>query len=198
MYPVTRAWLPAALGTAVALAALTGCAGTAAKNSSGAQDYNFSRGSAGDNGLFSVGDRHPAPAISGPSVTGTGTIDTGTMTGQVVVLNFWAEWCSPCRAEAPVLNEVYTRTKDAGVQFVGVSVKNDRHAAEVFERTHEVAYPSIFDQAAVQLTRFRKVVPQSPPSTLLIDRQGRVAGIFNGAVTLRQLQPAVEALAAEK
>jgi peroxiredoxin len=186
-----------ALGAALLVAGLSGCAGTAGKDDSGAQDYDFSRSSAGSNGLFSTGDRHAAPALTGESVSGEQTIDTSSYEGQVVVLNFWAEWCSPCSAEADTLNEVYDRTRASGVQFVGVAVKSSLQPAQSFEKAHAVAYPSIYDQPAVQLTKFRKVVPQSPPSTLLIDRQGRVAGIFNGAVTLRQLQPAVEALAAE-
>ena len=174
---------------------LTGCAGTSGASADGATDYEFTRLEAGDNGLFAAAERQPSPAITGDSLDGV-PIDTSAMVGQVVVLNFWADWCAPCRAEAPVLNEVYARTQAQGVEFVGVNVKDDRNAARAFERTQGVQYDSIFDQPAVQLTKFRKVVPQTPPSTLLIDRQGRVAGIFNGAVTIGTLQPAVEALAA--
>ncbi|MCW2621970.1 MAG: hypothetical protein JWL64_1572 [Frankiales bacterium] len=176
---------------------LTGCAGTSGKDADGASAYSGKRVKAGPDGLFAVSDRHAAPRVAGEAVSGDRQIDVSTLTGQVVVLNFWADWCAPCRAEAPVLNEVYARTRDSGVAFVGVNVKDDRKAAQNFERVMTVAYPSIYDQPAVQLTRFRQVIPQTPPSTLLIDRQGRVAGIYNGAVTFRALQASVEALAAE-
>jgi thiol-disulfide isomerase/thioredoxin len=197
---VNRARALPAVVTAAALLGLlglSGCSGTSGKDPDGVTAYSGKRVQAGANGIFAVPDRHPSPLVKGESVAGDGTVDVSALKGQVVVLNFWADWCAPCRAEAPVLNEVYARTKDSGVAFVGVNVKDDRNAAQNFERVMAVPYPSIYDQPAVQLTRFRKVIPQTPPSTLLIDRQGRVAGIYNGAVTFTALQASVQALAAE-
>ena len=184
---------------AVLLAApvlVSGCAGTSGANASGAGDYEFGRLASGPNGLFPVADRKPAPALAGQTLQGQ-PLDTGTMKGKVVVLNFWADWCGPCRAEAPFLDQVATQMAPQGVQFVGVNVKNDRDAALAFERVSGTPYPSLYDQPGALLLRFRKVVPQTPPSTMLIDRQGRLAGIFNGGVTASELSGPVEALAAE-
>ncbi len=117
--------------------------------------------------------------------------------GQVVVLNFWASWCPPCRAEAPNLIEVANTTKASGVEFIGVNVKNAKDEALAFERKQGVPYPSLHDQPGVLLTRFRKIVPQVPPTTLVLDRKGRIAGVFIGGVTTRELLVPVQALAAE-
>ena len=175
---------------------LAGCSGTSAVAASGAGDYQFGRLATGPDGLFPAGERGPAPELVGETLQGE-PLDVGSLRGDVVVLNFWADWCGPCRAEAPFLNAVAERTKDEGVRFVGVNVKDDRNAALAFERVREVTYRSIYDQPGVLLTRFRKVVPQTPPSTLLLDRQGRVAGIFNGGVTEEQLAGPVLTLARE-
>lgn len=176
---------------------LAGCSGTSAVDGDGGGDYEFGRLATGPDGLFPATDRRPAPQISGETLQGE-PLDVATLRGKVVVLNFWADWCGPCRAEAPFLNAVADKTQAEGVEFVGINVKDDRNAAQAFERVREVGYPSIYDQPGVLLTRFRKVVPQTPPSTLLLDRQGRVAGIFNGGVTESQLTEPVLALAGEQ
>jgi thiol-disulfide isomerase/thioredoxin len=188
---------PALLASALAaVLAVTGCSGETAT----AEDPvtpQLKVVDAGENGLITPDDRPPAPALSGTTLDGE-PLDLADYEGKVVVLNFWASWCAPCRAEAPNLIEVAETTKASGVEFVGVNVKNAKDEALAFERKQGVPYPSLHDQPGVLLTRFRKIVPQTPPTTLVLDRQGRIAGVFIGGVTTRELLVPVQAVAAEK
>ena len=187
---------PVLLATALACAAaVTACSGEPAAVDSPRSPALKTVG-AGEDGLIAAGDRTPAPRLAGSTLEGE-PLDVADYRGKVVVLNFWASWCPPCRAEAPNLVEVAEQTADEGVQFVGVNVKNARDEAIAFERKAGVPYPSLHDQPGVLLTRFRKLVPQVPPTTLILDRQGRIAGRFIGGVTTRELLAPVQALAAE-
>ena len=150
----------------------------------------------GTDGLVPVAERQPVPALAGPTLDG-GQLDVATMRGDVVVVNFWASWCAPCRAEAPNLIAVAEQTADQGVRFVGINFRDEPGNARAFERSYEVPYPSILDQSGSLLTRFRKQVPQTPPTTLLLDREGRIAAAFIGGVTQAELLEPVQALAAE-
>jgi thiol-disulfide isomerase/thioredoxin len=192
--PVTTRIPLLATGLAAALA-LAGCSGGSA-TADGPTSPQLEVVDAGEDGLIAEGDRPPAPRIAGTTLEGE-RLDVADYRGQVVVLNFWASWCPPCRAEAPNLVEVAEQTKDEGVQFIGVNVKNARDEAIAFERKAGVPYPSLHDQPGVILTRFRTLVPQVPPTTLLLDREGRIAGRFIGGVTTRELLAPVQALAAE-
>ena len=84
------------------------------------------------------------------------------------------------------------------VQFVGVNVKNDKAEAVAFERKAGVTYPSLHDQPGELLLRFRRIVPQTPPTTLIVDREGRIAGFFAGSVRISDLLPPVQSVAAER
>ena len=187
---------PAAAAAALACAvALTACSGTSATAGSPAPPQ-LKTLQTGEDGLVPVGDRQQAPALSGTTLDGE-PLDVADLRGQVVVLNFWASWCAPCRAEAATLNEVAARTADEGVRFVGVNVKDEAGPARAFERNQSVSYPSLHDQPGRLLLQFRRSVPQTPPTTLVLDREGRIAAFFAGAVRLSDLLGPVEQIAAE-
>jgi thiol-disulfide isomerase/thioredoxin len=181
----------------VLCAVLAGCTGSAGTNTNSGVSPQLETVGGLDSGVFPVDTRKPAPALAGTTLEGT-PLDLADYRGKVVVLNFWASWCAPCRAEARNLNSVYAQTRASGVEFVGVDIKDDRTAALAFQRSKKVEYPSLFDQAGALLLKFRGQAPQSPPTTLILDRQGRVAARFLQAVTETQLLIPVQVIAKEK
>jgi thiol-disulfide isomerase/thioredoxin len=186
----------AAAGVAL-LAVLAGCTGVGASPDRG-NDTRYIAGN-GTIGTVAVGDRKPAPNVSGTTLEGE-PLDLAAYRGQVVVLNFWASWCPPCRAEAADLERVYQDTRSMGVQFIGVNIKDDsRKQALTFQRTFTVTYPSLYDQPGSIALLFRDTLPpQAIPSTLVIDRNGKLAARGLGGLTAEELEPVVTAIAAEQ
>ncbi|WP_026543759.1 TlpA disulfide reductase family protein [Arthrobacter sp. 35/47] len=169
-----------AAGVALVLG-LSGCA----PNDALAEQAN-----AGDNKNYIAGDgsvTEYAPESRGEPVQLTGTFYDGTVVdsadfkGQVTVLNIWYAACAPCRVEAPDLQALYEKHQQSGVQFIGVNIRDEAATAAAFERTFGITYPSIDDaDGAVLLAMTQYVPPQAVPSTLVLDRQGRVAGRIIG------------------
>ena len=180
----------------LALSLVAGCTGRAGDDNKASGPQQNSIGGL-PSGVFPVADREPAPALSGRTLSGD-DLDLLSLRGHVVVVNFWASWCAPCIAEAPNLNAVYAKTKASGVVFVGIDIKDDKSAARSFERSKGVPYPSIFDEDGQLLLKFKGKAPQSPPSTLILDRQGRVAARFLSGVIESELLIPVQVVANEK
>jgi peroxiredoxin len=134
--------------------------------------------------------------VTGELLTG-GTYDVADDRGEVVVVNFWGSWCNPCRAEADDLEQTYQATKAKGVSFVGVNSRDDRDAAQAFERSFGVTFPSVFDPDAKVALKF-DVTQVATPSTLILDRQGRIAVAIRRPTVVSELQPLVERVAAER
>ncbi|MDP9863508.1 MULTISPECIES: TlpA family protein disulfide reductase [Streptosporangium] len=181
---------------AVLLLTVAGCAG----NQGTQPQTGDTRFVAGDGKitLFEAADRKAAPAVEGETLDG-GSVNLATHKGKVVVLNFWASWCAPCRAEAPVLKDIAAKTKATGVEFLGIDFKDRKADALAFERSQQSGYPSIFDQPGKVALSFQGTVPPAAiPSTLIIDRQGRIAARALGAVKYNDLLSAVTKIGDEK
>ena len=118
-------------------------------------------------------------------------VDTSQWLGGVVVVNTWYAACPPCRAEAPDLVAIANDYASQGVHFIGVNATNEAGAAQAFDQTFEVPYPSIHDRDASALSSPQGHVPiQAVPTTLVLDRQGRVSARILGLLdpgTLRDL-----------
>ncbi|GAA2075520.1 hypothetical protein GCM10009821_13290 [Aeromicrobium halocynthiae] len=120
-------------------------------------------------------DRDQAPVLAGDDLDGQ-PLSTEDLAGRTVVVNVWGSWCPPCRAEAPVLNEVSEQYADQGVRFVGLVVRDNIDAARAFERRFETPYPSIMDEGGRMQLGFAQSLPsQAIPTTWVIDAEGRVA-----------------------
>lgn len=164
-------------------------------NSGGGQGFVAGDGSAQ---VIDAADRVAAPEIAGQTLAGA-ELALSDFAGEVVVLNLWASWCGPCRAEAPALQEVYTDSRSQGVMFVGINSKDQEAAAAAFESNFGITYPSLVDATGeLQLAFYDSVPASSIPWTLVIDRDGLIAARVLGPSTYSALSDLVNEVAAER
>lgn len=143
------------------------------------------------------------PMLTDPSKTVSlaGATESGQdFAGKVVVINVWGQWCGPCRAEIPELQKAYDQTRGLGVEFLGIDVRDDnRDAAVDFVTDRKVTFPSIYDPAMRTMIAFGGRYPTTViPSTVVLDRQHRVAAVFLRDLLAEDVVPVVTRLAAEK
>lgn len=117
---------------------------------------------------------------------------------ELLVVNVWYAACPPCRKEAPDLQEISEEYADQGVSFVGVNVRDAAGPAQAFEESYGITYPSLPDQDAQIMYALRgQVAPNAVPSTLVLDREGRVAARISGAVDPSTLRAMIDRVLAE-
>ena len=135
-------------------------------------------------------DRTGPVEIAGTDFAGD-AVAVADWRGDVVVLNTWYAACPPCRAEAPDLVALAEDYADDGVHLLGINSTDDAGAAQAFERTFAVPYPSVHDADGAAVAALQGVVPvQAVPTTVVLDRDGLVAARILGvadASTLRTL-----------
>jgi cytochrome c biogenesis protein CcmG/thiol:disulfide interchange protein DsbE len=145
---------------------------------------------AGNAGVVPVAQDRPAPDFSEPLVGGAGTLSLRQFRGNVVVVNFWASWCTACRNEAPQLRALARRQR--GVVFLGVDEQDTRSGGEGFIRQFGLGYRSVFDPDGSLLRAFGSI---GVPSTFIVDRSGRIQyqalGAFDPKAFTRVLAGAV-------
>jgi thiol-disulfide isomerase/thioredoxin len=182
---------------AVALAALflAGCSSTKEAVATGG-DFQFVAPGGRTTILYDPPEsRGTVGGISGDSLLHDGaTVGLDDYAGEVVVVNIWGSWCGPCREEMPGLQFVQQQT---GAAVLGIDVRDERQAAADFVRDRGVTFDSIFDPPGRVLARLSGYPRNTVPSTLVLDRQHRVAAVFLTVVRVPELMPLVERLQAE-
>jgi thiol-disulfide isomerase/thioredoxin len=141
----------------------------------------------------------PGP-LAGPDLMDHAkTISVDDFAGKVVVINVWGQWCGPCRTEITQLQKVYDATRAQGVAFLGIDVRdNNSDAARDFVVDRKITFPSIYDPSMRTMIAFGGRYPTTViPSTVVLDREHRVAAVFLRELLAEDLQPVVERLAAE-
>ncbi len=112
----------------------------------------------------------PAPAFTLSSRAG-GAVSLADLKGQVVMINFWASWCGPCRKEFPALDQIYAKYKPMGFALVAINVESEKADAEKFLATTPASFPILFDPDNKVSGSYGV---SAMPTTVLVDRQGRV------------------------
>jgi thiol-disulfide isomerase/thioredoxin len=157
---------------------LTSCAGGGVSS----QNENSFISGSGVATFVEKADRKIAPILSGETLT------SGQMTlnrNQVTVINVWASWCAPCRAEAPVLQEFSVNYPD--VQFAGILTRDNLSSAKAFYENFNLTYPTFIDDSLL-LGFGGSLIPNAIPTSLILDREGKIAVRISGEVTVAGLK----------
>ncbi|MFD5598999.1 TlpA family protein disulfide reductase [Leucobacter sp. NPDC058333] len=165
--------------TLSALLLLAGCSGEGSDLASQYREGSDKGYVSGDGSSLSIpAEKRTEPVeFSGEDESGK-TFGSADTLGDVTVVNFWYAGCAPCRVEAPDLVEAYDEFSSQGVQFVGVNTRDQVAQAQQFSEEFGIEYPSIMDNAggrSVQLAFAGQVPLNAVPTTLVLDREGRVA-----------------------
>jgi thiol-disulfide isomerase/thioredoxin len=150
--------------------------------------------------IYDSADRSDAIEFAGETVEGE-QYDSADDAGKVQVVNFWYAGCAPCRAEAPILQEVHEAVDPADVSFVGVNVRDQAGTAAPFEKDYGITYPSVLDveTGEAQLAFAGRVPPAAVPTTIVLDQDGRVAARVLGQLKDASiLQTIIDDLLAEQ
>jgi len=118
----------------------------------------------------------PAPDFTLASASGK-NIKLSELRGEVVMVNFWASWCGPCREELPLLDTLYQQYRDYGFTLLGVNVDENRAAADKLLQQIPVSFPVLYDPSSA-VSELYKV--DAMPSTILIDRDGNLRYLHRG------------------
>lgn len=123
--------------------------------------------------LAVLGFRHHPIDLSFEAADGS-TVDFSQLRGKVVVVDFWASWCPPCRKEAPALAALYRKYRDAGLAVVGVSLDQDRGKMEAFAKQSGMTWSHYFDGRGWDTKLSRRFAIASIPTVWVIGRDGRL------------------------
>jgi thiol-disulfide isomerase/thioredoxin len=146
---------------------------------------------------YPLAQRQVAPALKGTDLDGQPVSLASLGRDKIVFLNVWASWCGPCRAESPLLARSAKALAKQGVQFLGLDEQDPAAAARAFVASTGTSYPHLVDREGTLLRKLRLLPQMGIPSTLVIDRHGRIAARIIGAVTASEISQIVRNLQTE-
>jgi len=117
-----------------------------------------------------------APDFTLKSLAGK-NLKLSEMTGNVVLINFWASWCGPCREEMPLLNSLHKKYEPLGFSVLGINVEEDVDAAEGFMKDFPVDFPVLLDNTNQVSQRYQVI---AMPTTVVVDRDGNIRYLHQG------------------
>ena len=135
----------------------------------------------------------PAPEFSLPALDGGDSIKLGELRGQVVVVNFWASWCIPCRQEHPVLLDAARTYEPRGVKFVGIAYNDKPEDSKRWLDELGKSYPSLIDAGSRTAIDYGV---SGVPETFILDKQGLVAFKKFGPITAPEITQKLDSLLA--
>jgi thiol-disulfide isomerase/thioredoxin len=185
------------IGAVLGLLLLTGCSsGPNAVDVNNGGEFRFVAATPSGE-VIPAAERASAPEFSG-TLLGGGTFSSEELSGDVAVLNFWGSWCGPCRVETPEFQEVYADVRDEGVQFLGLNVKEtSEQFAQAFVERFGIEFPSLYDPRGEVALAFRDYPATAIPSTIVLDRDSRVAAVYTGEVSQEDLRRVLDRMLKE-
>ena len=121
-----------------------------------------------------------APGFELPLLDGSGVLTDSDLRGKLVVINFWASWCIPCREEAPLLEKAWKSYRDEGVIFLGVNIKDAESDAKSFVKDFGITYPTVRDLDQTLTNAFGV---KGLPETFFVDHRWTFIGAVSGVQT---------------
>jgi cytochrome c biogenesis protein CcmG, thiol:disulfide interchange protein DsbE len=141
------------------------------------------------------GEREPAPELELPRLSGAGVESLDDYRGKVVVVNFWASWCEPCRDESPLLQRWHERIEKRGATVLGIDAFDEIGRARAFVKEYGLTYPMLRDGDGSTRESFGIL---GFPETFVLDRDGRVAAVARGPVDAQFMRERVAPLLRER
>jgi peroxiredoxin len=138
--------------------------------------------------LLGVNEGNQARDFTLEALDGT-EVSLSDFEGQVVLINFWATWCAPCRAEVPDLQSAYDVRQDDGFVVLGVNVEESRAAVAPFVVEFAMTYPVLLDETGEVLKMYRAI---GLPMSIVVDREGLIQARHIGYLSADQLEEYLE------
>lgn len=148
---------------------------------------------------YDVGERKPLAELSGPDVMDKSTtLSLDDFDGEIVVINLWGQWCAPCRSEVDDLQRLQEGNEADGFTVLGINLRDPNiQKPQDFIKDNDVTYPSIWDPSQAAVAALHGFPTSVVPSTIILDKNHKVAAVYLAEVSDIQLQPVIDELLAE-